>query len=137
MWRALFAFALSHGTMLPERMNVLDEARNDVPFSLHQLTVLRDDFQYPHDIEYLYKQISDPAHKHKFCAMARALAWSDGDMDAQDERILERVACLGGEDRQFLSDSRADPELHSYLEQYTQSGMLGLWQAPHIVNLRV
>ena len=137
MWRALFAFAFAPGVVIPERMEILNEAKDTVPFSLHQLTVLRDDFQYPQDIDYLYKQITAPEHKHQFCAMARAIAWSDGDMDAQDERILKRVSCLGKEDSEFLKLSRENTGLAGYMDQYAKNGMLGLWQMPRILEMRV
>lgn len=137
MWRALFAFAFSDNIVTDEEKKLLIEYRGDARFSSEQLETLQNDFLYPQDVNTLYRNISDPEFKHKFCALARALAWCDGDITQQEERILKRVTCLkDASEKDTLTKSRFHPELHQYYEQYTRNGMVGFMQPPPLVALQ-
>lgn len=138
MWRSVFAFAMADHTMPPAELDLLNEYRAEAKFSPEQLVRLRDDFLYPHNPEEFYNSITDDRHKKRFCAMARALAWADGDLSKQDETILKRMTCLNsGSNIEIFRNSRTDPELRDFHDQYTKSGMLGLWQTPpRIVEMR-
>jgi len=130
MWRAIFAFAFTDHEVSAEERAVLDEYRSSIHFSSKQLLILSGDFANPQDVEAMYKKITHPEDKHKFCAIARALAWCDGDLDKQDERILQSVACLKSHERQH-------PELQSFYEKYEKNGMAGYFQPKPLVELRV
>lgn len=136
MWRAVFAFALADRELSDREQDLLNGFRESVHFSPEQLIVLRNDFTHPHDVELLYQNITQPEHKHRFCAMVRALAWSDGDLAKQEEIILKRVACLR-KDADIFAQSRDHPYLHSFFDQYEKSGVMGFLQTPHILEVRV
>lgn len=136
MWRALFAFAMADGELSAEELDLIHEYKEYVHFSAHQLQILKDDFAYPQDVEYLYRHVTQPEDKHRFCIMARALAWSEGDLDKQEERILKHVSCLASEE---FSDTwhktRAHPDIQPYVDRYAQSGTMGFMQTPHIIQM--
>ncbi len=135
MWRAVFAFALSDKMLSIEEQDLLNDYRKGVPFSDQQLTTLREDFKDPQDVEDLYTHITSPEDKEHFCAMVRALAWCEGDLDKQDEYILKRVACLGkAEGAEILKNSRAHPNLQRYFQQYQRVGMMGFMPSPPILE---
>lgn len=138
MWRAIFAFAFADHEVSAEERAVLDEYRTTIIFSQEQLLILSGDFAYPQDVEIVYRKITLPEHRHKFCAIARALAWCDGDLDRQEERILKQVACLKSpEYADDLKTSREHPELHDYYEQYEKNGMMGFFQPKPLLEVRV
>lgn len=138
MWRAVFAFAFADHEISPEERAVLDEYRTTIHFSQDQLLTLSGDFANPQDVEAVYRKILLPEHRHKFCAIARALAWCDGDLDQQEERILKKVACLKSPDyADDLRKSRNHPELHEYHEQYERNGMMGFFQPKPLLEVRV
>jgi hypothetical protein len=129
MWRAVFAFAMADRTLTPAEHDLLYKYRSGLDFSPEQLEVLRDDFLYPHDAGDLYKHITEAEHRQRFCGMARALAWCDGDLTRQEEAILKRVSCLGGgEHARMLQSSRTDPSVREYYAQYARNGLMGFWQ---------
>lgn len=137
MWRALFAFAFSDNIVTEEEKQLLVDYRGDVQFSDGQLETLRNDYLHPQDVNAMYQNIIDPEFKHKFCALARALAWCDGDLTKQEERILKRVTCLKDDsEKDTLTKSRTHPELYQYYEQYTKNGMAGFMQPPPLVALQ-
>ncbi|MBU0859787.1 MAG: hypothetical protein KJ667_07600, partial [Alphaproteobacteria bacterium] len=94
MWRAVFAFALVDNMLSIEEQKLLKVYLDTVPFSDAQRAVLRADFKTPQNVESLYKKITNPADRERFCVLARALVWCEGDMDRQEEIILRRVSCL-------------------------------------------
>jgi hypothetical protein len=127
MWRAVFAFSLVDNLLSMEEQKLLQSYFNAVPFSKAQIDILKNDFRKPQDVEALYKKITDPKHKERFCVLARALVWSEGDMDRQEELILKKVACLGNHaDNDVLSRSRKHPDLESCYQSYAKAGMSGL-----------
>ncbi len=138
MWRAVFAFALADGNMSAAERALLNEYKANTAFSPQQLAILRDDFAYPHDVQEMYRHIARPEDKHRFCVMARALAWCDGDLDKQDEIILQRVSCLGTTaDADILRQSRAHPDIEEFHERYIKSGVAGFMRERHLFEVRI
>lgn len=138
MWRAVFAFSLVDNMLSMEEQRLLQTYLNAVPFSPAQLDILKQDFRTPQDVETLYKQITDPAHKERFCVLARALVWCEGHMERQEEAILKKVACLGqGDDLNILRGTRNHPHIEDYYQHYARAGVVGLVKARPIVTMRV
>ena len=75
MWRAVFAFSLVDNTLSLEEQKLLQSSAKTVPFSQTQIDTLKDDFKKPQNVEDLYRKITDPKDKQRFCVLARALAW--------------------------------------------------------------
>jgi hypothetical protein len=127
MWRAVFAFALVDNVLSIEEQRLLKSYYISIPLSVAQKAILKKDFMKPQDIEALYAKITDPAHRERFCALARALVWCEGNMDRQEEEILRRVSCL--KDKAYdgvLRKSRSHPHLHDYYKSYARAGVAGL-----------
>lgn len=138
MWRAIFAFSVVDQVLSAEEIKLLKTYIGDVPFSKQQLEVFRQDFQSPQDVVALYEKITDLHHRERFCALARALVWCDGDPDRQEEIILRRVACLGGgEGAEMLFRSRDHGHARACYQEYERAGMAGLFKVSPSVEIRV
>lgn len=136
MWRAIFAFSLIDNVLSLEEQQLLKSYKAKVPFSKRQLEILGSDFNKPQDVEFFYKQITDTEDKKKFCVLARALVWCDGDMDAQEKEILKRAACLNiPEGREILSGTRGHPHIKNYYQEYAKAGVIGLFNVPHQLDM--
>lgn len=128
MWRALFAFAFSDDVMSDEEKALLRAYRAQTVFSQAQLDVMRDDFNAPKDPSALFAKISDPADRKRFCALARALMWCDGNPERQEFEILRRVGCLSHPDNiEMFRQTRDSDMAHSYYAQYTKAGVIGMF----------
>jgi hypothetical protein len=127
MWRAVFAFALVDNMLSIEEQKLLKVYLDTVPFSDAQRAVLRADFKTPQNVEALYKKIANRADRERFCVLARALVWCEGNMDRQEERILRRVSCLADDAHDdVLRRTRKHPHLDSYYEHYAKAGVAGM-----------
>lgn len=136
MWRAVFAFALVDNVLSIEEQDLLHSYLATVPFSPVELKTLRDDFNKKQDVEAMYKRITEQADKSRFCVFARALVWSDGDMDQQEASILKRVACMGDcENKEVLSATRAHEHLHHYYQEYSKAGLMAFFKPPPEVSV--
>ena len=124
MWRAVFAFALVDNVLSLAEQSLLRTYYTAIPFSEVQREVLKDDFLTRQNVEELFNRITDPEHRSRFCALARALVWCEGNMDRQEAEILRRVKCLEGDD--LLRESRKHPHLHDYYQQYARAGVRGI-----------
>lgn len=135
MWRAVFAFALVDNVLSLAEQTLLRTYYSAIPFSDVQREVLKEDFLKPQSVEDLFNRITDPEHRLRFCALARALVWCEGDMDKQEEQILRRVKCLGGES--ILRESRTHPHLDDYHKQYARGGVRGIMKPRPIVWMTI
>ena len=127
MWRAVFAFSFADGVLSVEEQDILSQHIARVPFSKRQMEILHEDFKEPKDAEEMYKGIIDDQDKERFCSLARALAWCEGDMDAQEKLILRRLDCLNTpEGFQLLQKTRNPAAIQTYRDQYKRYG-LGGW----------
>lgn len=137
MWRAVFAFAFVDNVLSIEEQELLRSYLTKVPFTKAQLAILRGDLRNPRNAEDLYKKISDPADRKHFCLLARALVWCEGNMDKQEEKILQSVGCLRHmPDSDYLHSTRNHPHLHDYYQQYARAGMMGLFKKPPSIKLK-
>ena len=138
MWRAVFAFSLVDHVLSIEEQTLLQSYLATVPFSYSQLKTLRNDFVEPQDVEDMYAKITEKKDKERFCMLARALVWSEGNMDEQERTILRRLSCMkSGMDSDILKGTRNHPHLNDYYQHYAKSGMVGLMKARPQVEIRV
>ncbi len=136
MWRAVFAFSLLDNFLSIEEQKLLKSYKAQVPFSKQQLNILARDFETRQNIEIFYQKITDEDDRKQFCVFARALTWSDGNMDAQEKEILKRASCLDTEKgRKILESTRDHPDLNHYYTQYAKAGVVGLFNVPHQLDM--
>ncbi len=122
MWRAVFAFSFVDNSLSLEEQEMLKSYLNSVPFSTAQRETLKSDFKKPQDVEAMYRKITQPEHRKRFCVLARALVWCEGDMDRQEEQILRRVACLkSAPDSDYLRESRDHPDIDDFYKHYSRA----------------
>lgn len=138
MWRAVFAFAYVDNSLSLEEQEILHSYLVKAPFSEVQRMILKDDLLYPKEVMTFYKQITTPEDKTRFCVLARAIAWCEGDVSAQEKYILKKMSCFGEViDEEILRKTRGHPHLETYYHQYAKSGMIGLFKTPHALEIRV
>lgn len=126
MWRALFAFAFTDGSLSQDEKNVLSDHLKDVELSEKQKETLVKDMQAHEPVEGLYNKIDSDFYKQLFCDVARTLAWCEGEIDKQEEEILKRVACLKETaNLKFLKNSAKSSIFERYLKQYRETGKIG------------
>ena len=136
MWRAIYAFSLVDNVLSLEEQKLLKSYSNSVPFSQTQINILRNDFKKPQNVETLYYKITNPKDKERFCILARAIAWCEGNVDKQEEAILKKISCFAGEaDNEILLRTRNHPHISTYYQQYAKTGVLGLFKIPPIVEI--
>lgn len=137
MWRAVFAFSLVDNILSIEEQQLLVAYLKAVPFSDIQLEILKEDFIHPQNVEYLYRQITEQRHKERFCILARALVWCEGDIIRQEEIILKRLSCLGhGVDKDILNLSRHHPHIRTYYQNYARAGLAGVMKTRPAIQIR-
>lgn len=138
MWRAVFAFAFVDSALSLEEQELLHSYLAKAHLSPDQKRILGGDLLDPQDVVKMYKKITETEHQARFCILARALAWCEGDMDAQEARILSRVSCLrDGEGHTILRHTRSLDHLHDVYKHYARSGVISLASYPHKVELRM
>ena len=138
MWRAVFAFAYVDNVLSLEEQELLQSYLAQVPFSNAQRIILKEDLREPKDVVGLYRKITQPEDKKRFCVLARAIVWCEGDVTAQEKAILKKVSCFGeAEEEEILKSTAQHPHIESYYNQYAKAGMMGLFKQPNIVELRV
>lgn len=138
MWRAVFAFAFVDRNLSLEEQELLHSYLAQAQFSPDQKRLLAKDMLEPQDVEKMYQGITRPEDKSRFCTLARALAWCEGDLDAQERHILQKVSCLkGGADYDILRETRKSSHLHDYYQHYARSGMMGLLSYPNQYQQRI
>lgn len=109
MWRAVFAMAHADKIVTGEERAFMEGYLAAVPFSAEQKLRLRQDMDDAQDIYALFVGISDPEDRGLFFQFARELCWCDGDYDAQEQEIKDR---LKGEHLSRLNLDRLELELH-------------------------
>lgn len=138
MWRAVFAFATVDGILSLEEQQLLQSYRHKVNFSMDQLEILRRDMTTPQDVMALYKKITEHEHKKRFCILARALSWCEGDMDMQEQAILKRLECFkSGPDAEILRSTRGHPHVLDFYQEYAKAGIVGMRKGNAAVQMRV
>lgn len=136
MWRALFAFASVDNAITLEEQALLQSFVRKVSFTREQLSTLKSDLLKPRSVEDLYRQITRYKDKERFCILARAIVWCEGDMIEQEKAILKKLSCFNeDEEEEILQSTRNHPNLYNYYQQYARAGMLGLYKMPPEVRL--
>lgn len=136
MWRAVFAFAFVDSSLSLEEQELLYSYLAKARLSSEQKNILKKDLLEPQDTEQMYRGITSSHDKERFCVLARALAWCEGDLDAQEVKILKKVSCLKhGEENEYLQKSRSSAHLHDFYQHYARSGVVGLVEYPKRVEL--
>ena len=138
MWRAVFAFTYVDNVLSLEEQELLQAYLKKVPFSHAQLQTLKEDLRNPKDVLALYRKITRKEDKERFCVLARAIVWCEGDITAQEKAILKKVSCFDEEEEiEILESTRDHPHLKTYYQQYAKAGMMGILNTmPHQVELR-
>lgn len=139
MWRAVFAFTFVDNTLSLEEQELLQSYLKKVPFSHSQLETLKNDMRNPSkDVVGFYRKITNKADKERFCVLARAIVWCEGDMDAQERAILKKVSCLSEpEEEEIFHSTRDHPHINTYYREYAKAGMVGLFKTPHSLEIHV
>lgn len=138
MWRAVFAFAYVDNVLSLEEQELLQSYLAQVPFSSAQRIILKEDLRDPKNVVGLYKKITSPEDKKRFCVLARAIVWCEGDVTEQERAILKKVSCFGEkEEQEILHSTRDHPHIEAYYNQYAKSGTIGLFKTPHLVEISV
>jgi hypothetical protein len=138
MWRAVFAFVLVDGVLSLEEQSLLHSYRRQVPFSMAQLEILKNDFKKPQNVQEMYKKITEPEHKKRFCVLARALSWCEGDMDRQEQAILKKLDCFkSGPDADIMASTRNNPYINTFYQEYSKAGIVGMYKSAHAVQIQI
>lgn len=139
MWRAVFAFTFVDNSLSLEEQELLQSYLQKVPFSKDQLETLKNDMRNPgKDVVGFYRKITSPEDKKRFCVLARAIVWCEGDMAAQERAILKKVSCLSEpEEEEIFHSTRNHPRISTYYQDYAKSGMVGLFKTPHSLEIHV
>ena len=138
MWRAVFAFALADNVLSLEEQELLRSYLSQAGFSQKQVDLLKEDMHDPQNVVDIYRQITDDKDKRRFCVLARALAWCEGDMDRQEKEILRKASCFGEvEQADILYSTRGDAHVKTYYQEYAKSGIAGMMKLPHSIQMRI
>lgn len=109
MWRAVVAMIHADGIVTPHEIDFVNRHILDLSLSEGQLKTIQTDVQTPQDVYGMFVMIEAPEDKRDFFVLARALSWCDGDMDKQEERILDTLhATHMADDERALLDESSD-----------------------------
>lgn len=138
MWRAVFAFATVDGILSLEEQQLLQSYCHKVAFSMQQVETLRQDMSAPQDVMMLYQKITHPDHQKRFCILARALSWCEGDMDKQEQALLKHVGCFKCDpDAEILRSTRNHPHVHDFYQEYARAGTIAGQKGPREIRVNV
>ena len=91
MWRAIFAMAHADGVLDEKEEAFIDKYLSSVPFDIHQRSVIEDDIIHPKDPGEMLSHVGRAEDRATFFQFARAMVWSDGSYDLQEEKIMNRL----------------------------------------------
>lgn len=94
MWRTLFAMSHADDVVTEEEIRFMTEALEDIPFSVEQQEILKDDIATPKDIVEMFGKISDAKDQAEFFNFARELVWIDGDYGEEEQEIMLKLKRL-------------------------------------------
>lgn len=118
MWRAVLAFALADGYLSLEDQALLNDHFKNIPFSKHQMAVLKEDVKAPQDSGTFYNGLRSEKYKKHFYAIARMLVHYPGDTAYQEKEILKRLSYLNRKDRDILNKTGQARVLRQYIRHY-------------------
>lgn len=91
MWRAVIAMVHADGVVTPHETAFIQDSIKDARLSKGQMKVLSEDLQTPQDSYLMFSKIVNPEDKKDYFSLARAIGWSDGDLDKQEKLILKNL----------------------------------------------
>lgn len=91
MWRAVTAMVHADAIVRPHEVHFIVENIRKLPFTDEQVDILSEDLRTPRDMELSFREITAPRDKEDFFHLARAIAWSDGELDAREAALLEKI----------------------------------------------
>lgn len=116
MWRAVVAMVHADGVVADEEREFVEHYLENVPFSNEQIDILRADLEEAQDIGEMLSKVTDREDQGQFFQFSRLLIWCDGDLDEQEQKILDEY--LGqhmkdfdkGDMKDLFRESRRDVE---------------------------
>lgn len=91
MWRAVFAMAHVDGKVSAEEVSFAESYLEQAAFSDEQRAALRADLNVPQKVGDMLAMVSDPSDQADFFQFSQMLAWADGDYNAQEKALLDRM----------------------------------------------
>ena len=91
MWRAVVAVAHADSVVQPHEIHFIIENTKKLPLDDTQRETLALDMDTPGDIETLFAKITNRKDREDFFHLARALSWSDGNLDERERNLLRIV----------------------------------------------
>lgn len=134
MWRAVVAVMHADAIVKPHEINFVLQNIEGLPLSEGQRAALMADIQNPASVEEMFFRIINDEDKEDFFHLARALAWADGDFDATEEEVLNRLTYLhvDGENLSIAHKTRDDFTLY----MKNQTGALSLHDESVLTMIR-
>lgn len=128
MWRAVVSMIHADGVVMPQEINCVLEYTRDIPFSEEQRRVIERDISLPQPVRELFARITSPRDREYFFHLARAVSWSDGDLDEREEALLRELGILGQEGDALLVAHRSFEDIYIEGQQANQddAGIGGL-----------
>lgn len=102
MWRAVFAMVHADGVVAKEEKEFVEHYLDAVAFSDEQAAILREDLKTPQDVGEMLAKVTNAEDRGQFFQFSRLLIWCDGDLDAQEQKILDGY--LGDHMKSYDSD---------------------------------
>lgn len=137
MWRAVVAMAHADKIIEPAEVEAVEQYLSVIPFSDEQKRILREDLEQGKDVSKMFDLVTDTKDRVDFFQFARMIVWSDGDLDAQEKRILEKLEKKQAESldhknlKEMVRKSRLDSRIDRVVEDagFAQDAgnRLGIW----------
>ena len=91
MWRCITAMAHADGVVTVEEKEYLTKIYDRMGLNDEQRTTLLDDLENAHDVGEFLPQINDPKYRSQIVYFARILAFKDGEIDPNEEKLIEKL----------------------------------------------
>ena len=91
MWRAVFAMAHIDGKVSDEEIAFAERYLNSAAFSEEQIAILRADLREAQNVGAMLARVSEASDQADFFQFSQMLAWADGDYNAQEQTLVERL----------------------------------------------
>lgn len=105
MWRAVIAMIHADGVVTPHEISFINEHMYNFDLTDDQKNQFAEDLRSAQDIFQIFEEIERDEDRKDFFVLARAISWSDGDFDAQEQKILNQLT-LNDSQKRLLNESR-------------------------------
>lgn len=105
MWRAVIAMTHADGVVTPHEISFINEHMYNFDLTDDQKNQIAEDLRSAQDIFQMFEEIESDEDRKDFFVLARAISWSDGDFDAQEQKILNQLT-LNDSQKRLLNESR-------------------------------